>query len=93
MPIVMRLDRMLAQRKITSKELAARVGVSEVTVSCIKRGRVQGIRFAQLEAFCQVLRCKPGDLIDYVEPGRACSGGAPRPHASRMDGGPSRRVL
>ena len=68
MPIVMRVDRMLARRKITSKELAARVGVSEVTVSCIKRGRVQGIRFAQLEAFCQVLRCKPGDLIDYVEP-------------------------
>ena len=68
MPIVMRLDRMLAQRTITSKELAERVGISAVTVSCIKRGRVHGIRFAQLEAFCQVLRCKPGDLIDYVEP-------------------------
>ena len=68
MPIVMRLDRVMAERKITSKELAARVGTSEVNLSNIKNGKIRGVRFSTLEALCQVLNCKPGDLIDYVTP-------------------------
>ena len=64
----MRLDRVMAERKITSKELAARVGTSEVNLSNIKNGKIRGVRFSTLEALCQVLNCKPGDLIDYVTP-------------------------
>lgn len=68
MPIVMRLDSVMAARKITSTELAARVGTSTVNLSNIKNGRIRGVRFSTLEALCQVLNCKPGDLIDYVTP-------------------------
>lgn len=68
MPIVMRLDRVMAEKKITSAELAARVGTSTVNLSNIKNGKIRGMRFSTLEALCQVLNCKPGDLIDYVTP-------------------------
>lgn len=68
MPIVMRLDRVMAQKKISSAELAARVGTSPVNLSNIKNGHIRGVRFSTLEALCQVLNCKPGDLIDYVTP-------------------------
>ena len=71
MPIVMRLDRVMAERKISSKELARRVGTSAVNLSNIKNGRVRGVRFGPLEAMCQVLNCKPGDIIDYVTPEEA----------------------
>ena len=71
MPIVMRLDRVMAERKITSKELARRVGTSVVNLSNIKNGHVRGMRFGLLEAMCQVLNCKPGDIIDYVTPEEA----------------------
>ncbi len=68
MPIVIRLDRLMATRKISSRDLAARVGTSTVNLSNIKNGHIRGMRFSQLEALCQVLRCKPGDIIDYVTP-------------------------
>lgn len=68
MPIVMRLDRVMAERKISSTELAKRVGTSTVNLSNIKNGHIRGMRFSTLEALCQVLRCKPGDIIDYVTP-------------------------
>ncbi len=68
MPIVMRLDRVMAERKITSTELAARIGTSTVNLSNIKNGKIKGMRFSTLEAMCQVLKCKPGDIIDYVTP-------------------------
>lgn len=68
MPIVMRLDRIMAERKISSTELAQRVGTSTVNLSNIKNGHIKGMRFSTLEALCEVLRCKPGDLIDYVTP-------------------------
>lgn len=68
MPIVMRLDRVMAEKKITSTELAARIGTSTVNLSNIKNGKIRGMRFSTLEALCQVLNCKPGDLIDYVTP-------------------------
>ena len=67
-PIVIRLDRVMAERKISSTELAKRVGTSTVNLSNIKNGHIRGMRFSTLEALCQVLRCKPGDIIDYMTP-------------------------
>lgn len=68
MPIVMRLDRVMAEKKITSTELAKRIGTSTVNLSNIKNGHIRGIRFSTPVALCQVLNCKPGDLIDYLTP-------------------------
>ena len=67
MPIVMRLDRVMADRKMTSLELAERVGISPVNVSRIKTGKLKGIRFSTLEAMCEALRCTPGDIIGWMD--------------------------
>lgn len=64
----MRLDRVMAERKITSTQLASKIGTSTVNLSNIKTGKVKGMRFSTLEALCQVLNCKPGDIIDYLSP-------------------------
>jgi putative transcriptional regulator len=56
----------MAERKISSTELAALIGTSTVNLSNIKNGKIRGVRFSTLEAMCEVLKCKPGDLIDYV---------------------------
>lgn len=66
MAIIMRLDVMLAKRKMTSRELAARIGIAEQNVSTLKSGRARGVRFGTLEAICQALDCQPGDLLEYV---------------------------
>ena len=71
MPIVMRLDYVMVEKGSTSVELAKRIGISPVNLSRIKTGKIRGIRFSTLEALCQVLDCKPGDLIDYVTPEEA----------------------
>ena len=68
MAIVVRLDVMLALRKVRSKDLAAAIGITEANLSLLKSGKVKGIRFATLEAICDQLDCKPGDILDY-EPG------------------------
>ncbi len=65
MPIVVNLDVMLARRKMRSKELAKRVGITEANLSLLKNGKVKGIRFATLEAICKVLECHPGDILMY----------------------------
>ena len=65
MPIVVRLDVMLAQRKMRSKELAERIGITEQNVSALKSGRVRGVRFETLEKICEVLDCQPGDILSY----------------------------
>lgn len=67
MPIVMRLDRVMADRKMSSLELAEKVGISPVNISRIKTGRLKGIRFSTLEAMCETLHCKPGDIIDWMD--------------------------
>jgi putative transcriptional regulator len=67
MPIVVHLDRMLARRKMRSRELAERVGITEVNISLLKSGKVRGVRFETLEKICQVLRCQPGDLLEWRE--------------------------
>ena len=64
--IILRLDRMLAERKISSKELAERVGISQVNMSRIKTGKVSAIRFSTLDAICRALDCQPGDVLEYM---------------------------
>lgn len=64
--IVTRLDRVLADRKMRSKELAELVDISEVNISRLRTGNVKAIRFSTLEAICQALDCQPGDLLEYV---------------------------
>ena len=65
MPIVVHLDVMLARRKMRSRELAERVGITEQNISLLKSGKVRGVRFDTLEAICRVLECQPGDLLGW----------------------------
>ena len=65
MPIILRLDRMMADRKISLNELSERVGVANVNLSKLKNGHVSAIRFSTLEAICNVLDCQPGDILEY----------------------------
>ncbi len=67
MGIVVRLDRVMADRKIKLGELAERVGISPVNLSKLKTGRVSAIRFSTLEAICRELHCQPGDILEYRE--------------------------
>ncbi len=66
MPIIVNLDVMLAKRKMRSRELAARIQLTEANVSLLKSGKVRGIRFETLERICEVLDCQPGDILEYV---------------------------
>lgn len=68
MAIVVRLDVVLALRKMRSKELAGKIDLTEANLSLLKSGKVKGIRFATLDAICKELNCQPGDLLEY-EPG------------------------
>ena len=65
MGIVLRLDRVMADRKISLNELAEQVGISNVNLSKLKNNRVTAIRFATLAAICEVLDCQPGDILEY----------------------------
>ena len=78
MPIIVRLDVMLALRKMRSKELAAEIGITEANLSLLKSGKVKGIRFSTLEAICTVLDCQPGALLEF----RPDSDAAERPRAA-----------
>jgi putative transcriptional regulator len=71
MEIIVRLDVMLARRKMRSKELAALIGISEQNLSLLKSGKVQGMRFKTLAAICAALDCQPGDILEFT----AASGG------------------
>ncbi len=66
MPIILRLDRVMADRKISLNELAARVGIANVNLSKIKTGKISAIRFSTLEAICEALDCQPGDILEYT---------------------------
>lgn len=68
MPVIVRLDVMMARRKVRSRQLAQAVGISEVNLSLLKTGKVKGIRFATLEAICRHLDCQPGDLLEITGP-------------------------
>ncbi|MBR6473746.1 MAG: helix-turn-helix transcriptional regulator [Firmicutes bacterium] len=65
--IILRLDRMMADRKMSLNELAERVGISNVNLSKIKTGKVNGVRFTTLDAICKALECQPGDILEYKE--------------------------
>ena len=65
MPIIVNLDIMLATRKMRSKELAERIGITEQNVSLLKSGKVRGVRFETLERICEALDCQPGDILEY----------------------------
>lgn len=67
MPLIIRLDRVMADRKISLKELADEVGITNVNLSKLKNGKVTAVRFSTLEALCHVLKCQPGDLLEYEE--------------------------
>jgi len=67
--IVLRLDRMMVERKISLGELAERVGISNVNLSKIKNNKVTAVRFSTLAAICEVLQCEPGDLLEYSPEG------------------------
>ncbi|MCD7769946.1 MAG: helix-turn-helix transcriptional regulator [Oscillospiraceae bacterium] len=65
MAIILRLDRVMADRKMSLNELSARVGIANVNLSKIKTGKVSAIRFSTLEAICEALDCQPGDILEY----------------------------
>lgn len=67
MPIIVRLDVALAQRKMTSRDLAQKIGISEQNLSVLRSGKARGVRFNTLEAICKALDCQPGDLLEYEE--------------------------
>ena len=63
--IILRLDRVMADRKISLNDLAAKVGIANVNLSNIKTGKINAIRFSTLDAICDVLDCQPGDILEY----------------------------
>ena len=65
MPIILRLDRVMADRKMSLNELSEKVGVANVNLSKLKNGHVSAIRFSTLEAICNALDCQPGDMLEY----------------------------
>ena len=67
MAIIVNLDVMLARRKMTSLELAQRVGMTPANLSILKPGKAKAIRMSTLEAICRELKCQPGDLLEYTE--------------------------
>jgi putative transcriptional regulator len=71
MPIIVRLDVMLAKRKVRSNALARAIGVTETNLSLLKSGKVKGIRFTTLEAICDYLDCQPGDILEFRRTGDA----------------------
>lgn len=66
MPIVIRLDVLLAQKKMKSRELAGLIGITEQNLSLLKSGKVKSIRFDTLQRICEALSCQPGDVLEYV---------------------------
>ena len=67
MAIVVRLDVMLALRKMRAKDLAAEIGMTEANLSLLRTGKVKGIRFETLDALCKKLGCGPGDLLEHID--------------------------
>lgn len=65
--IVLHLDRIMVERKISLNELAEKVGITNVNLSKIKNNRVTAVRFSTLEALCRILHCQPGDILKYEE--------------------------
>jgi len=67
MPIVVNLDVMMAKRKMSSGELAEKIGISQANLSILKTGKAKAMRFSTLEAICKALNCQPGDILEFKE--------------------------
>ena len=67
MPIIVNLDVMLAKRKMSSNELAEKVGITAANLSILKTGKAKAVRFSTLEAICNALECQPGDILEYKD--------------------------
>ena len=67
MPIIVNLDIMLAKRKMSSGELAEKIGITQANLSILKTGKAKAVRFSTLEAISNVLECQPGDILEYKE--------------------------
>jgi putative transcriptional regulator len=67
MAIIVRLDRMMADRKISLNDLSERIDISIVNLSNLKTGKVKAIRFSTLNRICRELKCQPGDILEYIE--------------------------
>lgn len=65
MPIIVNLDVMLAKRKMSSGELAEKVGITQANLSILKTGKAKAVRFSTLEAICKYLDCQPGDILEF----------------------------
>ncbi|MDD3898933.1 MAG: helix-turn-helix transcriptional regulator [Syntrophomonadaceae bacterium] len=65
MPIVVNLDVMMAKRKMSSGELAEKIGISQANLSILKTGKAKAIRFSTMEAICRALECQPGNILEY----------------------------
>lgn len=76
MAIIIRLDRAMAERKVSLKDLAEKVGIADVNLSRFKTGKVKAVRSSTLDAICRHLQCQPGDILEYTdnpdEMGLAC---------------------
>ena len=67
MPVLVNLDVVMAKRKIRSKDLAQKIGITEANLSLLKSGKVKGVRFTTVEAICHHLQCQPGDILVYED--------------------------
>lgn len=67
MPIIVNIDVMLAKRKMSSNELAARIGITPANLSILKTGKAKAVRFTTLESICKALDCQPGDILEHSE--------------------------
>ena len=65
MPIIVNIDVMLARRKMSSGELAEKIGISAANLSILKTGKAKAVRFSTLESICKALDCQPGDILEY----------------------------
>jgi putative transcriptional regulator len=75
MPIVFNIDLMMVRRKMSSNELARRIGINAGSLSVLKTGKARALKMSTLEAICRELQCQPGDILEYVEPNPLSSAG------------------
>jgi putative transcriptional regulator len=67
MPIIVNIDVMLAKRKMSSGDLAARIGITQANLSILKTNKAKAIRFSTLEEICKALQCQPGDILEFID--------------------------
>jgi putative transcriptional regulator len=81
MPIIVRLDEVLYERRMTLTELSDRIGITLANLSILKTGKARAVRFSTLDAICEALQCQPGDLLEFVSASPEERAGAPGTHS------------